>query len=130
MELFLRRDTPTAKSQPGELVFNGKHLAWTIERPPTDPEHPCISTGRFQLVRYDEGKHGPNTPLLVGVPGRSFIEIHPANFAIPQLLGCIAPGRERGVDAVWQSQDSYHLDVLPLIVAAWDRGEEVWITVQ
>lgn len=52
--------------------------------------HSCIPEGRYQLfVRYSQKFH---THFLIGgVSNRDLILIHPANDALKELKGCIAP---------------------------------------
>ena len=50
----------------------------------------CISEGRYELVSRYSPRHGKHF-LLKDVPGRSLILIHPANDALKELRGCIAP---------------------------------------
>lgn len=122
MNLILTRDT----TQPdhlrctlGVLRINGS--SWqTMERPwlPTDQGPSgikgasCISVGTYQLIPREteaKGKHwllyNPELGVYRSpdeVPtnayGRSLILIHAANWA-HELMGCIAPGRERVLDA-------------------------------
>ena len=70
---------------------DGSPLCVTIERAHDDPAYPCIPEGVYVAVRYNSPKHGPNTWLLINVPGRSYIEFHVADFP-HELKGCIAPG--------------------------------------
>ena len=64
------------------------------------------------------------------MPGRSFILFHPANYALKQLRGCIAPVSylaEPGVG--WRSavaNDALKGVVFPVL----DKGEEVWLDVE
>lgn len=88
----------------------------------------AIPLGTYRITLYDSPKHGPNTPLLNGVPGRTFIEIHPANWA-HELLGCLAPGKEMGNDCVNDSVAAYE-PLRKKIVDAIARGEMVLIDVR
>lgn len=62
----------------------------------------CIPPGTYQAEIYNSPKHG-QVYMLQGVPGRSDVEIHAANFAgdsslgwACELLGCIAPAMSIG----------------------------------
>lgn len=127
-ELLLQRGAATPVSTPGELSLNGDFFCWTLERP-SSGLFPRISAGRFALQLYPSppNAHGFPVPLLVDVPGRSFIEIHPANWAW-QLRGCIAPGVEREVDAVWDSRAAFDR-LMAKIVEDLSAGQ-CWITVK
>ena len=50
----------------------------------------CIPEGRYELVKWYSPKFGNHFRVL-SVPGRSLIMVHPANDAIKELKGCIAP---------------------------------------
>jgi len=62
----------------------------------------CIPGGRYVCKWIDSPKHG-ECYMVTGVPSRSMIEIHSANFMgdagqgkLSQLLGCIALGKSIG----------------------------------
>ena len=67
-------------------------LCRTIELPWLNniPGRSCIPEGKYMVrLRFSErfGKHME----VVDVPGRSLILFHPANDALSELRGCIAP---------------------------------------
>jgi hypothetical protein len=66
----------------------------------------------------------------MNVPGRDLILIHPANDAINELLGCIAPvTKNTGIGKGSSSRKA--LEKLKKIVyAAIDRNEEVKVNIQ
>ena len=76
----------------GELYLDGRLLCYTIELPWIDniKEVSCIPEGRYQLVKMYTKKFGMHY-MVSNVPGRSDIFIHPANYAMRELEGCIAP---------------------------------------
>lgn len=76
----------------GELTLNGKHIAYTIELPWRDNKRraSCIPEGTYLLRKRYSEKFKWHFVLL-DVPNRSCILIHPANDAQKQLQGCIAP---------------------------------------
>jgi hypothetical protein len=55
----------------------------------------AIPEGTYTAGFYESERFGRTVLLLEGVPGRTYIEIHPAN-APHQLDGCIAPGETYG----------------------------------
>lgn len=76
----------------GVLTYNGKHIAYTIELPWRDNTKrvSCIPEGTYLLrKRYSEKFKWHY--VLLDVPNRSCILIHPANHAQKELQGCIAP---------------------------------------
>jgi hypothetical protein len=116
MNLLLQREASGDDHTYGVLRVDGLVLQ-TIERPwiPA-PDHvggangiSCVPFGFYHLVLHDTELHPETWALVnpslgvwhlpgdipVGVQGRSAVLIHPANVA-SELLGCIAPGMERG----------------------------------
>ena len=91
MELELIR-TYHPNGTNGMLYHNGSFQCFTIELPWLNNRHniSCIPEGRYQLsMRYTLKR---NTHILVeGVKDRALILIHPANDALKELQGCIAP---------------------------------------
>ncbi len=73
----------------GELRCNGKLVCYTIELPWLQNQHniSCIPEGRYELKKRFVQKFGPHL-LVVDVPDRSWILIHPANDAKAHLKGC------------------------------------------
>jgi len=76
----------------GELTLNGKHIAYTIELPWRDNKRriSCIPEGTYILRKRYSEKFKWHFVLL-DVPNRRCILIHPANDAQKELQGCIAP---------------------------------------
>lgn len=78
----------------GDVEIRAIELPWRGNRPQVS----CIPLGEYRCeIRYSP-KHKMDVYGLQHVPGRSDIEIHPANFAgdvekfmKAELLGCIAP---------------------------------------
>jgi Family of unknown function (DUF5675) len=76
----------------GALFLNGKMVCSTIELPQKNnqPRISCIPEGQYALIKRYNPKFKWHFQLL-NVPGRNYILIHPANDAVSQLKGCIAP---------------------------------------
>lgn len=76
----------------GTLYLNGQQLCHTIELPWRDNQRQvsCIPEGHYRLYRHLFPTHGDQLGVA-DVPGRSAILIHPANDAVRELRGCIAP---------------------------------------
>jgi len=91
MELVLNR-TYYAHGTNGQLLLRGERLSYTIELPWNDnkPQVSCIPEGRYELKKRYSPKFGVHLEVL-NVPGRELILIHPANDALHELQGCIAP---------------------------------------
>lgn len=87
----------------GELYIDAALECYTIELPwlNNSPNRSCIPEGTYVLKERYSQKHGRHLEVT-GVKGRSFILIHPANNALAELKGCIAPvtqltGQGRGI---------------------------------
>ena len=91
MELILKRDYNPAGVN-GTLSFSSKMICRSIELPWKDNlrGQSCIPEGRYELIPRSSQKYGECIELLE-VPNRSGILIHPANYALTELRGCIAP---------------------------------------
>lgn len=91
MELELIRCYYT-KGTNGLLYINNMFICYTIELPWKDnqPRISCIPEGTYPLTKRYSPKFKQHL-LVQGVEGRDVILIHPANDALKQLKGCIAP---------------------------------------
>ena len=103
--MFTLKRTYLKEATHGELLFENEHIAFTIELPWKDnqKEVSCIPEGEYVLRRRYSIKFNWHWVIL-NVPNRSFILIHPANDALKQLKGCIAPvtkwnGKGRGTES-------------------------------
>ncbi|MFO7825431.1 MAG: DUF5675 family protein [Cyclobacterium sp.] len=75
----------------GAIVF----FCFTLELPWKENQNfiSCIPSGRYKVKKRYSKKYGWHLHIL-GVPGRTWILIHEANF-VRELLGCIAIGKNR-----------------------------------
>lgn len=73
----------------------------------------CIPTGNYTWRKRVSPSKGYEVIELLGVPGRSYIQIHPGNYTI-QIQGCILPGlgmkdiNEDGVFDVTNSEAAFN----------------------
>ncbi|MBD8084555.1 DUF5675 family protein [Chryseobacterium caseinilyticum] len=91
MELILfRKYHPEGTN--GQLFVDGDHLCFTIELPWRNNRRrvSCIPEGTYRLVKRFSKRFSWHL-MLENVRGRSLILIHPANNAVEELSGCIAP---------------------------------------
>lgn len=86
----------------GILDIDGVHECFTLENPDY-----LIPEGEFELVWYSSPRWNQEVPLVYGVPDRSYIEIHPANWP-RQLDGCTAVGEKRLTDEIEQSDIAFY----------------------
>lgn len=125
MELLISRNYHT-KGTNGALHVNGKPFCFTIELPWKDnaPKVSCIPEGSYNIVKRHSDDHG-NHLLVQGVPGRSYILIHPANNALKELRGCIAPVKVLTGPGCGNTSRPTFESLLKLVYAALDKKEEV-----
>jgi hypothetical protein len=81
----------------GELLVEGLHFCWTLELPWKGNEHDvsCIPVGTYRVQMLPSDHFKRLMPHVQNVPGRTAVEIHPAN-KVTDLLGCIGVGDTRG----------------------------------
>ena len=94
---------PENDAQFGELSIDGVFECLTLER-----LSKLIPLGTFPVSFYLSPHNHLLVPLLT-VPGRCWIEIHPANYPA-QLEGCIAVGSGSNQDSI--SNSRYAFDML------------------
>ena len=91
MILFLTR-TYYPEGTNGKLECNGKSICNTIELPwrKNEKRVSCIPEGKYFIRKRYSNKLKWHIEI-VGVKNRSLILFHPANNALQELNGCIAP---------------------------------------
>lgn len=91
MKLLLKR-AYDPKGTNGVLTMDGMEICSTIELPWLNNQSKisCIPEGEYRLVKRFSLAHSWHIEIL-GVPNRSLILFHPANYALKELQGCIAP---------------------------------------
>ena len=104
MNLWLERLEYRDDCTLGKLHIDGATFP-TIERARTG-DHPCITTGMYDLKPHVSPKHGNVYSFIGGdvyeysvpegvIGGRCLVLLHSANLA-SELLGCVAPGLAAG----------------------------------
>ena len=129
MDLVLYRAYfPTGTN--GTLFRSDRFLCHTIELPWKNNERSisCIPEGCYKIVpRFS--KRFQHHLLLKKVFGRSLILMHPANDALNELEGCIAPVTYlSGVGKGVYSTDALQ-KLLSIVYQAKDRKELVFLTI-
>lgn len=115
----------------GRLLCAGKLVALTIELPWQENKRgqSCIPEGNYTLHRRCSRKFGWHMEVA-GVEKRDMILIHPANNAMQELKGCIAPVTKiSGPGMGLQSRKAF-AGLKRLVYAALDRNEEVVLIVE
>lgn len=131
MELLLTHTEKGERGTNGELTHEGRHVCYTIERPWLGNQRRIsrIPSGTYQLKKRVSEKFGQHL-ILLNVPDRDLILLHPANDAIRDLNGCIAPvtaltGIGRGVNSRNACEKLFKL-----VFPALEAGETVTLTIK
>jgi hypothetical protein len=129
MELVLIRTYHTDGTN-GTLTINNSFQCYTIELPWVNnlPRRSCIPEGRYELKKRYSPKFKDHL-LVQGVPGRSLVLLHPANDALTELKGCIAP--VSSLDGAGKGSHSRKAfkKLLQLVYEALEN-ETVYLTIQ
>src|ERR1700733_9092706 len=130
MELELIRTYHPAGTN-GKILYQDRLMMYSIELPWKDNHTrvSCIPEGRYELVKRWSPKFNRHLQVL-NVPKRNFILIHPANDALHELKGCIAPvcfitgaGKEIRSRMALEKLTS-------LVYGVPDRYEQVFLTIK
>ena len=91
MVIFLTR-TYFSNGTNGKLECEGKLISYTIELPwkRNETKVSCIPEGKYFIRKRYSQKFKWHIEIM-NVSNRSFILFHPANNALTELTGCIAP---------------------------------------
>lgn len=115
----------------GELRCGGKTICFTIELPWLQNQRyiSCIPEGRYELRKRFVQKFGAHL-LVMDVPKRSWILIHPANDAKAQLKGCIAPVTNLIAPGKGNQSRLANEKLKALVLEAFGMNEKVFITIK
>ena len=129
MELELFR-TYYSDGTNSEILHDGEHLCFAIELPWKNNQHEisCVPEGRYELKKRYSDHFGWHIQVC-NVPERDLILIHPANDAMSELKGCIAPvsllnGEGKGLE----SRQAL-AKIIGLVYPVFEKGEEVYLTI-
>ncbi len=130
MELELIR-TYYPEGTNGKILYEGRLMMYSIELPWKENQTgvSCIPEGRYELVKRWSPKFLRHLQVM-NVPGREYILIHPANEALQELKGCIAPvcfltGAGKGL----RSRMALN-NLISLLYGVLDRHEQVFLTIK
>ncbi len=129
MELYLRRRYYPEGTN-GEISYQRRTVCACIELPWRGNRRfiSCIPEGRYRLVKLLHPRWGEQL-ALANVPGREGILLHPANDALTQLQGCIAPVAKCTAPGVGSYSRVALERLKDLVYPVLDAGEEVWLVV-
>ena len=131
MELFLTHIEKGERGTNGELTHDNRRVCFTIERPWLGNQRRIsrIPSGTYELKKRVSEKFKEHL-ILLNVPDRDLILIHPANDAIRELNGCIAPVMAlSGIGRGTNSRDACK-KVYNLVFPALEAGETVTLTIR
>ena len=129
MELLLSRSYGKDGTN-GKISYQGKLICESIELPWRNNKRniSCIPEGKYLLIKRHHAQHGIQLALSI-VPNREAILIHPANFALRELQGCIAPVSK----VTGEGQGTYSRIALErlqdLVYPALDAHEKVFLVI-
>lgn len=128
--LVLRRKYG-AQGTNGTIYFNGEQICHTIELPDRNNVQriSCIPEGRYKLEKRQYHRHGEQ----IGIPhvlGREAILIHPANNALRELMGCIAPVTTLTGEGTGLDSHEALAKLKALVYSLWDMGGEVFLQIK
>ncbi|CAM4028418.1 DUF5675 family protein [Flavobacterium weaverense] len=115
----------------GKLVYQGRLICYTIELPYKRnlPQVSCIPEGEYFIEKRYSKRFGWHFEIL-DIPNRNLILFHPANNALTELRGCIAPVSQlSGAGSGTQSRKAF--DTLKkLIYPQLETKESILLLVQ
>lgn len=119
------------KATNGKLFFNGEKVCDTIELPwkNNSKNISCIPEGRYQVIKRFSIKYKNHFHIL-NVSNRSLILIHPANFALKELKGCIAPVSNITGIGVGEYSKKAMVNLQNLINPYLDAGSKVFLIIK
>ena len=115
----------------GEIRLNNEQLCYTIELPRKSNEHniSCIPEGNYQLQKRCCKHFGWHLQVM-NVPNRDLILIHPANNALKELKGCIAPVIILTGEGKGDSSKAMLTKLKMIIYPFLNKGQEVILTIR
>lgn len=130
MEFTLQR-TYYKKGTNSALFFKGHFMGFVIELPWLENKRiiSCIPEGMYRLKPRFSKKFKHHLQLE-NVPGRNLILIHPANDALKELEGCIAPVTQLTGIGKGSSSRLLFQKIISSCYQAFDRKEKVFLTIK
>ena len=130
MELQLFR-TYFPEGTNGKLECDGKLICNTIELPwkMNETKVSCIPEGKYFIRKRYSQKFNWHLEI-VGVEDRSLILFHPANNALLELIGCIAPVTKLSGPGLGLMSRKAFAKLKDFVYKALDNKESVEILIQ
>lgn len=130
MELeLIRVYFPTGTN--GEIRCDGDLVCYSIELPWLLNQRyvSCIPEGRYELRKQFHPKYSDHL-LVLNVPGRDGILLHPASNALRDLKGCIASVSIHIGPGLGTQSRLANEELKAIVFAALVRGEKVFINIK
>ena len=130
MEIYLKR-TYYPEGTNGILISNSKKISYSIELPWLNNQIrvSCIPEGKYELRKRFSQRFGWHIELK-DVEDRNLILLHPANYALKELKGCIAPVTQLSGPGLGLQSVRAFKKLRTMVYAAIDRGETVFLIVE
>lgn len=130
MELELIREY-FPKGTNGSIYENGSYVCHSIEIPwkNNEAQTSCVPEGKYELLERYSTKFGWHI-YLRGVPHRDLILMHPANNALKELRGCIAPVSQITGEGEGVYSGPANGRLKTLVFEALERKEKVFLTIK
>jgi len=129
MVLFLTRSY-FPEGTNGKLECEGQFLCYTIELPWKNNEKQisCIPEGKYLLQKRFSKRYLWHLEVT-NVANRSLILIHPANYALYELQGCIAPVSKLSGSGIGLQSRKAFKKMFAFIMKAIDKDESVTLVI-
>jgi hypothetical protein len=131
VELVLQRQPSKPNGTNGDIRHNGTRICYTIELPWKNNQRrvSSIPAGRYPLSKRYSQKFKSHI-LLENVKDRDYILIHPANNAMRELNGCIAPVTALTGDGKGNQSVLAFNKVRELVYGLINQGRKVFLLVK
>jgi hypothetical protein len=115
----------------GIIRLSGTKICESIELPWRNNASSisCIPEGRYLLRVRTSQKYSSHIEI-VAVPGRSYILIHPANYALTELRGCIAPVLKATVPGKGVFSRKALNKLMNLCRPLWNANKDVYLRIK
>lgn len=126
---LLRRYYPNGTN--GSLWLQQRRICYMIERPWLENRRnvSCIPEGKYPLKRRYSKRYGWHY-LVDEVKNRSLILIHPANNALQELQGCLAPVTSLSGEGLGLYSRKAFQDLKKCLDSVFARGEPVYLIIE
>jgi hypothetical protein len=138
VEIVVTRGETKQGATIGRMTVDGAAECFTLEGPVREvpgqpvsawkvPNHTAIPRGRFEITITYSDHFECDLPLLLNVPGFTFVRIHWGNKAA-DTEGCILIGKTKDINLIYGSRDAFKA-LFPRIQAEIKAKRRVFVTV-